>query len=302
LGSQSPASEDLPGIAGLTATDDDSPVASSGTGETGTDGIRNIDVGEITEAVARLCTESKYHLSDSAIELLLSPDDADKDTLEETPDLPQMCANPRTTMVLAEVGQDVHVTGGCLNDAIREGIRRGSRNYGESMVWPVSDDFGTDDLPHAINYDIVPGDRVRIRVIPIGFETEGRFDLTSSPHGFGSVRDFIAEEVKEALPGLCLPVTVGVGIGKTMEESSLMAKRAITRGINEYHYDENWARLESDLLWTINDIEENLPGFGDFDAALAVNIEASRTRTNTSNLAVVIYISCHATNDLEIML
>ncbi|MDR1481443.1 MAG: fumarate hydratase [Synergistaceae bacterium] len=287
------------------AADDASPGKSldaAVSAETGTDGVRNIGAGGVTEAVARLCAESNYHLSDSAIELLLSPDDADKDASEETPNLLSVCANQRTTIVMVEVGQDVHVTDGGLDDAIREGVRMGSLNRDESMEWLGEEDFETDDPQYAVNYDIVPGDRLRIRVIPIGFEIDRRFDVRSSPNSLGSVRNFITQTVKKAMPGLCLPMTVGVGMGRTIEESSLMAKRAITRGINEYNYDENWARLESDLLWAINDAGEDLPGLGDFDAALAVNIETPRIRTNISNMAVVIYISCHATNDLEIVL
>jgi fumarate hydratase subunit alpha len=265
-----------------------------------TDTVRNIGAGDITEAVARLCARSNHHLSDSAIELLLSPDDSGKDSLEEAPDSPPMCARPRTTMVLAEVGQDIHVTGGSLSEALRDGVRRGSWNHEDTMPWPVSDDWGTDDLPCVIHYDIVPGGRLRINVLPIGFEGEERFDTASSPRDLGDMKDFITRTAENALSGLCPPVTVGVGVGKTMEESASMARRALTRGVNEYNDDENWARLESDLIWTINDLAGDLPGFGDFDAVLAVNIEASRE--DISNPVVVIYIRCHATSGAEIIL
>ena len=282
------------------APEDISPDMAGAPGAAGADAVRNIGAGEIAAAVAGLCARSNRHLSDSAIELLLSPDDSDKDAPEEMPGSLPMCARPRTTMVLAEVGQDVHVTGGSLNDAIRGGVRRGSWNHWDAVAWPVSGEWGTDDLPCVIHYNIVPGGRLRINVLPIGFEGEGRFDVTSSPHGLIGVMDFIARTAKNALPGLCPPVTVGVGIGKTMEESAFMARRALARGINEYNDDESWARLESGLLRAINDPDADLPGFGDFDAVLAVNIEASRE--NISNMAVVIYISCHATSEAEIIL
>jgi fumarate hydratase subunit alpha len=273
--------------AGMLAETTSASLRLSGQGENSDKAVREIGTDEITRVVAKLCVDSNYHLSESGIGFILSPDDADQDLPPDAAE-PSLCMNIGAMVVFAEVGQDVHVTGGGLGEAIEEGIRRG---YGD--VRPAE---SPDDVSSVIHYEVVPGDRLRIRILPVGFESESQSRFTVLG-GVEDLKEFVTDAVRTALPNICPPVEIGIGIGGTMERSALLAKRSLTRGVYEYNEDEYWAEVESDLVWAINDMDMGSLYIGDLDMVLAVHIETSPT--NLPGLPVAVCISCHATNHLE---
>jgi len=209
-----------------------------------------------------------------------------------------ICQDTGMTVVFADVGQDVHVTGGSLTDAINEGVRLGYQNgcLRKSVVAdPINRINTNDNTPAVIYYDIVAGDGLKITVAPKGFGSENmsRIKMLTPADGFDGIRDFVTETVKIAASNPCPPVIVGVGVGGTMDKAALLAKRALLRPITEKNSAPFWADAENLFLEQINALGIGPAGFGGVVTALKVSIETYPT--HIAGLPVAVNIGCCAT-------
>ncbi|MGC5326071.1 fumarate hydratase [Brevibacillus sp. SYSU BS000544] len=217
-----------------------------------------------------------------------------------------MCQDTGMTVVFAEVGQDVHIVGGYLRDAINEGVRQGYADgyLRKSVVEdPVMNRKNTgDNTPAVIYTEIVPGDTLRIQVLPkgAGSENMGALKMLKPAEGLEGVKQFIIQAVTQAGGNPCPPVIVGVGIGGTMDKSTLLAKKALARHAGEPHPDPKYRELEQELLERINKLGIGPQGFGGKVTALAVHIETYPTHIATMPVAVC--LNCHAARHKEAIL
>ena len=199
-------------------------------------------------------------------------------------------------VVFLEVGQDVHLTGGNVEDAVNEGVRQGYVDgyLRKSVVKdPIYRENTKDNTPAIIHYSIVPGDRVRITVAPKGFGSENmsRVFMLKPADGIEGVMNAILTAVKDAGPNACPPMVVGVGIGGTFEKCALMAKKALTRPVDEHSEIPYVRELEEELLEKINKTGIGPGGLGRSTTALAVNINTYPT--HIAGLPVAVNICCH---------
>ena len=204
-----------------------------------------------------------------------------------------------------EIGQDVHIVGGNLEEAINEGIRRGyEEGYLRKSVVkdPINRVNTKDNTPGIIYYDIVPGDKVKITVAPKGFGSENmsQIKMLKPSDGLQGVKDFIIKVVREAGPNPCPPMIVGVGIGGTFDKAAYLAKKALLRPINNRNNNKFYSDLEEELLREINKLGIGPQGFGGKTTAVGINIETYPT--HIAGLPVAVNISCHATRHKEIIL
>ncbi len=277
--------------------------------------MRTITVSEIAETVERLCIEANYYLNDDirqALEKGMEEECSElgKDVLAriiENADIAAakkmaICQDTGMTVVFVDVGQDVHITGGSITDAINQGVRLGYKNgyLRNSIVRDPIDRVNTgDNTPAVIHYNIVEGDRLRITVAPKGFGSENMsaLKMLKPSDGIEGVKRFILETVDNAGPNPCPPIVVGVGMGGTVEKAALLAKKALLRPVNERNPDESIRKLEIEMLERINRLGIGPAGLGGRITALAVNIESYPT--HIAGLPVVVNISCHATRHAE---
>ncbi len=217
-----------------------------------------------------------------------------------------MCQDTGMVVILAEVGQDVHIVGGSLTDAINEGVRQGYTDgyLRKSVVAdPVLNRKNTgDNTPAVIYTEIVPGDQLRIQVLPkgAGSENMGALKMLKPAEGLEGVKNFIIQTVAQAGGNPCPPVIVGVGIGGTMDKCTLLAKKALARHAGEPHPNPEYAALEAELLEKINQLGIGPQGFGGKVTALAVHIETYPTHIATMPVAVC--LNCHAARHKEAVL
>lgn len=217
-----------------------------------------------------------------------------------------MCQDTGIVIVFAEVGQEVHITGGTLTDAINEGIRQGYQDgyLRKSVVGdPVLNRKNTgDNTPAVIYTDLVPGDQIKIQVLPkgAGSENMGALKMLKPSEGLEGVKEFIIKAVTEAGGNPCPPVIVGVGIGGTMDKSTLLAKKALAREAGTPHENPDYRALEEELLTEINKLGIGPQGFGGKVTALAVHIETYPTHIATMPVAVC--LNCHAARHKEAIL
>jgi len=289
----------------------------TGSGSSGS--IREIDVASVREAVARLLVEANYVIPPDILAALKSaiesePSPLGRQTLEQlvrnydvaaTERVP-VCQDSGVAVVMLDVGQDVHFVGGSLTDAVHAGVREGTRaGY---LRWSVTGDparrikMAGDDAPAAFHVDLVPGDRVRLRVASKGFGAENMSALRMlvPADGVQGISDFVVETVDRAGANACPPVIVGVGIGGTFEGAALLAKRAVLRPIDQRHARPDLVELERDLLQRVNGLGIGPQGFGGRTTALAVNIEVQPT--HIAGLPVAVNLGCHSTRRGEIEL
>lgn len=278
--------------------------------------MKEIDVKSITDSVKKLCIDSNYYLSDDIKNRLKEAQEKEtwpiaKDILNkimenskiaENEDMP-MCQDTGMACVFVEVGQEVHIKGGSLNDAINEGVRQGyTEGYlRKSVVKDPIDRVNTkDNTPAIVYYDIVPGDKLKITVAPKGFGSENmsQIKMLKPSDGIQGVKDFILKVVKEAGPNPCPPIVVGVGIGGTFDRAALLAKKALIRPTAEKNSNPFYAELEKEMLEKINALGIGPQGFGGRTTALAVNVETYPT--HIAGLPVAVNINCHATRHAEI--
>lgn len=280
--------------------------------------IRTLDVAEITSAVRQLAMDANYYLPRDVKDRLEASQKKEKwilasDTLgriitnanlaaeEQLP----MCQDTGMAVVFVELGQDVHLTGGSLEDAINEGIRRGYADgfLRKSVVADPLNRVNTkDNTPAVINLTLVPGDRVRVQVAPKGFGSENmsQLKMLKPSDGLAGVKEFILQVCREAGPNACPPIVVGVGLGGTFDKAAGLAKRALMRPLDEANANPFYADLEAELLEKINQLGIGPQGYGGQTTAIAVAIEYFPT--HIAGLPVAVNINCHATRHKEIIL
>jgi fumarate hydratase subunit alpha len=208
-----------------------------------------------------------------------------------------MCQDTGMTCVFIEIGQDVHIIGGSLEDAINSGVAAGYEEgyLRKSVVKDPLNRINTkDNTPAVIYYDIVTGDKFKITVAPKGFGSENmsQIKMLKPSDGLKGVKEFILKVVKEAGPNPCPPIVVGVGIGGTFDKAANLAKRAAVREINKVNSNPYYADLEKELIEEINKLGIGPQGFGGKTTALGINIETYPT--HIAGLPVAVNINCHA--------
>ena len=271
--------------------------------------MRKISTNEITKAVAKMCIEANLTLSEDMKEAFERAKEAEESELgkkifsqlEENLQIAEadkipMCQDTGMAVVFVEIGQDVSIQGANITDAINEGVRQGYIDgyLRKSVVSDPIERVNTkDNTPAVIHYDIVPGDKVKITLAPKGFGSENmsRVFMLKPADGIEGVKDAILTAVKDAGPNACPPLVVGVGIGGTFEKSALMAKRALTRSLNEKPDIEWVAKLEEEMLSKINELGIGPGGLGGKVTALAVNINTYAT--HIAGLPVAVNMCCH---------
>ena len=280
--------------------------------------MKEINVSKITEVVKNMCIDANYYLTHDVKEKIESAYKQEKwpmakEILEKIltnidiakkEEMP-ICQDTVMACVFVEIGQDVHIIGGNLKDAINEGIRQGY-NEGflrKSVVKDPLDRINTmDNTPAIIYYDIVEGDKLKIKVAPKGFGSENmsQLKMLKPADGLEGIKDFVLKVVKEAGPNPCPPIVVGIGIGGTFDKAANLAKKALVRPLNEKNNNEFYANLEKELLKEVNELGIGPQGFGGKTTALAVNIETYPT--HIAGLPVAVNINCHVTRHAEIEL
>lgn len=271
--------------------------------------MRTVNVDKVTEAVREMCINANYFLSadmkeklDRAVAKEESP--LGKQILCQLQENLQIagedkipiCQDTGMAVVFLEIGQEVSLTGGDINEAIQEGVRRGyTEGYLRKSVVgdPLLRENTKDNTPAVIHYEIVPGDQVKITVAPKGFGSENmsRIFMLKPADGVEGVKNAILSAVREAGPNACPPVVVGVGIGGTFEKAALMAKKALVRSPDESS-EIPWVReMEEELLEKINGLGIGPGGLGGRITALAVNINTYAT--HIAGLPVAVNMCCH---------
>ncbi len=251
---------------------------------------------DIKEALKKCREEETYELAGQVLDKIILNSEIAKN--EQMP----MCQDTGMACVFVEIGQDVHITGGKLEDAINEGVRRG---YNEGFLRksvvedPIRRVNTKDNTPAIIYYDIVDGDKVKITLAPKGFGSENmsRIGMLKPSDGLEGVKKFIIDTVKAAGPNPCPPMVVGVGIGGTFDKAAYLAKKALIRPVNTSNKDEFYKDLEEELLTKINELGIGPQGFGGKTTALGLNIEVYPT--HIAGLPVAVNINCHATRHKE---
>ena len=271
--------------------------------------MRSVDVSIVTRNIKEMCIQANHFLSedmDIAMKNAVETEEAPlgKQILTQLQenlkiageDMIPICQDTGMAVVFIEVGQEVHFEGGSLTDAINEGVRQGYvEGYRRKSVVcdPIIRENTKDNTPAVIHYNIVPGDKVKIKVAPKGFGSENmsRVFMLKPADGIEGVKNAILTAVQDAGPNACPPMVVGVGIGGTFEKCALMAKDALTREVGT-HSDIQWVKdLEEEMLETINKLGIGPGGLGGTTTALAVNVNTYPT--HIAGLPVGINICCH---------
>ncbi len=279
--------------------------------------MREIPVSEVTETVARLCIEANTDLGTDVEEAFRRMKETEESpTGKEVLDLllenariareerMPICQDTGLAVVFLDVGQDVHFTGGSLEDAIHEGVRQGyEKGYlRKSTCHPFTRKNLGDNTPAIIHTRIVPGDRVRIVVEPKGGGSENmsRVVMLAPAEGIEGIKAYILQRVRESGSNPCPPIVVGVGIGGTFERAAFLAKKATLRPIGTKNPDPELDALERELLEKINRIGIGPGGLGGRTTALAVHIEMMPC--HIASLPLAVNIQCHAGRHKEAVL
>ena len=271
--------------------------------------MRTVDVADLTQNIKEMCIEASHFLSEDMKKAFTTAEQKEKAPLGRqilqqlqqnmeiaAQDMIPICQDTGMAVVFLEVGQDVHLTGGNVEDAVNEGVRQGYVDgyLRKSVVKdPIYRENTKDNTPAIIHYSIVPGDRIRITVAPKGFGSENmsRIFMLKPADGMEGVKNAILTAVKDAGPNACPPMVVGVGIGGTFEKCTLMAKKALTRPVDEHSEIPYVRELEEELLEKINKTGIGPGGLGGSTTALAVNINTYPT--HIAGLPVAVNICCH---------
>lgn len=273
--------------------------------------MREINASVITEVIARLCIDANLHLprdvkdaivncrqcEDGSIaagvldNIIENYEIADK---EEVP----ICQDTGMACVFLEIGQDVHISGGDLTEAVNEGVRIGyDKGYLRKSVVkdPVRRGNTGDNTPAMLYTEIVPGDKIKVTVGPKGFGSENmsQIRMFKPSAGLQGIKDFILQVVEEAGPNPCPPMVVGVGIGGTFDKCAYLAKKALMRPLDSENPDPYYADLEKELLEKINNLGIGPQGFGGRTTALGLNIEV--LPTHIAGMPCAVNMSCHVT-------
>lgn len=280
--------------------------------------MREINTELITEHVAKLCIESNIYINkDIENSIIKARDNEEKPLARDILSMlienskiarenkQPICQDTGMTIVFVDIGQDVHIVGGSLTEAINNGVALGYKEgyLRKSVVDdPLIRKNTNDNTPAIIHYNIVDGDKIKIVVSPKGFGSENmsRLTMLTPSAGYEGVKNFVIETVKMAGSNPCPPIIVGVGIGGTMEKVALIAKKAMLREVGSKNKNEYYQKFESELLTEINKLNIGPAGFGGVTTALAVNIETFAT--HIAGLPVCVAIGCHVTRHSEVIL
>ena len=271
--------------------------------------MREVNVSIITDNIKEMCIEANHFLTDdmkNVFEKAVKNEESalgkqvlgqlEKNLKVAGEEMIPICQDTGMAVVFINVGQDVHLIGGDITDAINEGVRRGYVDgyLRKSVVKdPIYRENTKDNTPAVIHFNIVPGDKVDITVAPKGFGSENmsRVFMLKPADGIEGVKEAILTAVKDAGPNACPPMVVGVGIGGTFEKCAYLAKKALTRNLNEESPVEYVRDLEKEMLEKINKLGIGPGGLGGTQTALAINIETYPT--HIAGLPVAVNICCH---------
>ncbi len=281
--------------------------------------MRDIEAKEVTKVVSHLVQEANFFLLDDVLTSLKQAREAEEspvacevlDRILENAEISArgeipLCQDTGTAVVLLELGQEVHISGGDLYTAVNEGVCQGyDEGYlRKSMVsQPFSARINTrDNTPAVIYTDIVPGDKLRITAMTKGggAENMARLAMLRPAQGRQGVIDFVVNAVDEAGSNPCPPVIVGVGIGGTAEKTLMLAKRALLRKVGEPHPDAEVAELEKEILQRVNNLGIGPQGFGGRTTALAVHAETFPC--HIASMPVAVNLQCHSARHKEAIL
>lgn len=272
--------------------------------------VREISVKKITDTVARLSMEANFDLEEDVLKALRSGKGAESSPvgkeifcqLLENADIAHaermpICQDTGLAVVFVDLGQDAHVVGGALDDAINEGVRRGyTEGYLRKSVLgdPLKRVNTKDNTPAVIHTRIVPGNRLKLWVVPKGGGSENmsKIAMLKPADGIEGVKKFVVEAVRVASANPCPPIIVGVGIGGSFEQCAMNAKRALLREVGSRNPDEYYEALENELFQLVNDTGIGPMGLGGRITALAVHIVAAPC--HIASLPVAVNINCHA--------
>lgn len=277
--------------------------------------MRSIHIEDVIKEVKEMCIEANHFLSDDMKRIFQKSTEQEQSPigrqilsqLEENliiagEDMIPICQDTGMAVVMIEIGQDIHIEGGSLTEAVNEGVRQGYvEGYLRKSVVkdPIFRENTKDNTPAVIHYEIVPGDSLKITVAPKGFGSENmsRIFMLKPADGIEGVKDAVLTAVKDAGPNACPPMVVGVGIGGTFEKCALMAKKALTRNLEEESPIRYVRELEAELLEQINGLGIGPGGLGGTVTAFAVNIETYPT--HIAGLPVAVNICCHVNRHIS---
>lgn len=276
--------------------------------------MREIDVGVITERVKGLCMEANFDLgqdvldaferakaeeeSPAGVEIL---EQLEENAFIATQERVAICQDTGIAVVFVEMGQDVHLVGGDLNDAINEGVRQGYRDgyLRKSLCHPFTRANTGDNTPAVIHVKIVPGDKVKLTVAPKGGGSENmsRVTMLTPAVGKEGIVEYIVQRVRESGSNPCPPTIIGVGIGGTFENAALLAKEALLRPLGSENPDPELASLEGKILERINKLGIGPQGLGGRTTSLAVHV--NMMPCHIASLPLAVNIQCHAQRHKE---
>ncbi len=277
--------------------------------------MRKVDVADIAVAIAELSMDANYNLGEDVLKSLnealkaeVSP--VGKNILVQLIDNARIardnqvpiCQDTGYAVIFVELGQDVHLVGGDLYEAINQGVRKG---YGEGYLRksivadPINRINTKDNTPAVIHIDIVPGDKVKLIMAPKGGGSENMsaVKMLTPSDGAKGVIDFIVNAVSDAGSNPCPPIVVGVGIGGTLEKAALLAKKALLRELGQSNKDSFYSAMEKEILEKVNNLGVGPQGFGGRATALAVHIETYPA--HIASMPVAVNINCHAARHKE---
>lgn len=279
--------------------------------------MRTIEVEKVTQAIAKMCIDACYYLSEDVYDALVAAKDKEESPLGkeiigkivENADISRneqmpICQDTGMTVVFMEIGQDVHFVGGSLEEAVNAGVGQGyTEGYLRKSVVaePLFNRKNTgNNTPAVLHTSIVPGDKVKIKIAPKGFGSENKSALKMlvPADGVEGVKKVVLDTVKVAGPNACPPLVVGVGVGGTMEKATILAKKALLRPVDKRNAHPEYAKLEEELLELVNKTGLGPQGLGGTMTALAVNVEYYAT--HIAGLPVAVNINCHVTRHAEV--
>ncbi len=280
--------------------------------------LREIDVQIVADEVARMVQEANYDLNQDVIDSLhkgLAGEEspAGQEILRQIIQNAEIahgervpiCQDTGFAVIFMEIGQDVHFVGGSLEEAINAGVARGyTEGYLRKSILkdPLKGGNTGDNTPAIVHYDIVPGDKVKMKILPKGGGSENMsaVGMLKPADGVEGVKRFVLDRVAQAGPNPCPPIIVGVGIGGTFDKVAYLAKKAITRPVGQYHSDPDIRALEEELLSKVNDLGIGPQGLGGRTTALWLAIETHPR--HIASFPVAVNIQCHAARQKDIII
>jgi len=273
--------------------------------------MREVNVKDLIPVVKKLCIDANYYIGEDVINKIKEykakeESETGKEVLDillENYELAAkekmpICQDTGIAVTFLEIGQDVHLIGGDLTEAINEGVRQGYKDgyLRKSMVDnPIIDRKNTKDNTPAIIYtDIVPGEKIKITIAPKGGGSENMSEvkMMKAADGIEGVIDFVVDRIKRSGGNPCPPIVVGVGLGGNFEQSALLAKKSLLRDLDQENPDPKWAKVEKEILEKINNLGIGPQGLGGRTTALGVFILSKPC--HIASMPVAVNVQCHA--------